>query len=274
MTRVAGVGLTPWHLSPFLRVAHAGPARSRGNPEPTSPRAGLASLVYVLTGAARVQAGAGTATRLRANDALLLDAGSGALVSVCPEAGPVELLRVWIDVPAGARDMRPRMALSRALPLYVAVDSASGAERARVRVVLGDSAPLRGGKPARAEARPLNALVAAGVFDVKISAGMSARIRLNSVRALVYVREGTANIGGRPVKKGSLAVLHGPPAGGVVIDADGDESCAVVIMQGEAMPGKVVLDAQGIAANTPRELRKRVKRYARGDMADVFVDEG
>lgn len=304
-TMCATAALDATNTAPFVLLEHEGPRNVSANasPPPTVPLAGLHALLYVLRGVAivahsRAAEGKLGAARLRAGEGALVDASCGALLRSVPGEGPFEALRVWVRVgdsaalaTRGRRSSETASAelhISRALPDYSVCDTATGAECAHVRVILGDGAPLERAESARAATRTL--LVGesgygqqsmgaparnVGVYDLRIAARASVRLRVRSSRILVYVREGSLRMGTRVVKKLGLAALHGPFGGTTTLSAEGDEAVSCFVLEGCSAKETLCYNGEGLAASSARALKRlarQKKRSGFGVIADRLDD--
>lgn len=288
------------HTAPFVLLEHDSPRNfgTSATAPSTTSLAGLHALVYVLRGAAtlahsRAADGEPAGARLCAGDGALLDSRAGSVLRVVPAAGPFEAVRVWVRVgdhtrgaPSrrSARDSPPTLEISRALPDYALSDTATGAECARVRVLLGDGAPLERAESARASTRALlvgdsgyderpagSPAYNVGVYDLRIASQATVRLRVRSARVLVYVREGAVRLGSRVVKMHGLAALHGPIGGTITVAAVGDEAASCFMLEGCGAKENLCYSGDGLAASTSRALRRLVRREKKGEFGKAIV---
>src|SRR5262249_12925297 len=144
---------------------------------------------------------------LRPGDVQWMTAGAGVIHSEMPsrriqeEGGRVHGFQIWVNLPARDKMMSPRY---QEIPAGRIPEATTADGTARVRVIAGGAL---GGRPASETRRPIlyqDWSLAPGA-DVETAAPAGWNV-------MAYVFEGTAEVAGREVGDGQLAVL-GPGAG-------------------------------------------------------------
>jgi quercetin 2,3-dioxygenase len=231
-----GLGLS--FVDPFLLIDEMGPvsyAPGEAVGAPDHPHRGFETVTYMLEGEFEHEDSAGHRGALRAGDVQWMTAGAGIIHSEMPsrrireQGGRVHGFQIWINLPARLKMTRPRYQEIAGADIPRA-QTADG--RARVQVIAGEALG------ARAVIDTHTPIV---YQDWSLDPGADVTVPLpRDHRALVFVFEGAANVGGTGdkgtlVEDGRLAML-----------GDGD----AVRLRGADGPGRLLL-LSGVPINEP-----------------------
>lgn len=244
-------------VDPFLFLNHHGPQvyppGNRGLPFGPHPHRGFETVTFILQGELAHRDSAGHESVIRAGGVQWMTAGSGLIhAEVSPEdfrrdGGPLEILQLWVNLPARLKMTRPRYVGLQA-PDIPALDAGG----ATVRLISG----RWGG-----ETGPFDSLT--GVFMSVIDLRTGAKVGFGSLggrNVFLYVVRGEAAVNGVAVPAFHLAEL----------DLDGDtveieaaaETC---VLFGHAEPLNEPVVAHGpFVMNTPEEIYAAVRDYQAG----------
>jgi redox-sensitive bicupin YhaK (pirin superfamily) len=241
-------------VDPFLLIDEMGPV-DYGPGEaigaPDHPHRGFETVTYVLEGEMEHEDSAGHRGRLGPGDVQWMTAGAGIVHSEMPsrrireQGGRVHGFQIWVNLPRRDKLVRPRYQEYSAERLPQA---RTGDGKAQVRVIAGEALGARALIDTRTPIVLQDWTLQPGA-DVTLPVGPE-------MRALVYVFEGSARVGGETVREGQLAVL-----------GDGDS----VRLSGANEPGRLLL-----LAGVP--LREPVARYGpfvmntRAELVQAFDD--
>jgi redox-sensitive bicupin YhaK (pirin superfamily) len=253
LTRLIGTQTLP-DLDPFLMLdefrSDAAADYLAGFPD--HPRRGFETVTYMLAGRMRHGDNQGNVGLLRPGSVQWMTAGRGIVHSEMPEQenGLMWGFQLWVNLPGRDKmtapryqDIEPEAIPTVALPQGV-----------RVKVLAGQLGDQTG--PARAASTDPTYL------DVSLPAGTNFTHRLPADHtAFAYVFEGAAEIGGRPVRRGELAVLGAGDA--VAVSALPDAPARLILVAG--MPIREPVAKYGpFVMNTQAEIRQAIDDYNSG----------
>jgi redox-sensitive bicupin YhaK (pirin superfamily) len=208
-------------------------------------------VTYVLDGELEHEDSAGHRGSLRAGDVQWMTAGAGIVHSEEPsrrlrrEGGRVHGFQIWVNLPRALKMTRPRYQEVAAAKIPHA-RSADG--KAEVRIIAGQALG------ARAVIDTITPIV---YQDWSLQPGAAVTLPVaEELRMLAYVFEGAANVAGRRITEGQLAVLSAGNA---------------VTLEGAHLPGRLLL-----LAGTP--LNEPIARYGpfvmntRDELVQAFHD--
>ena len=241
------------HLDPFLLIDELGPidyAPGEAIGAPDHPHRGFETVSYILAGELEHEDSAGHRGTLGPGDVQWMTAGAGIVHSEMPSrhlqerGGRVHGFQIWVNLPASLKMTRPR---------YQDVPSA------RIPVAELPHARVKRISAAIETHRPI-------VFeDWTLEAGADVRVELPpSLRAMVYVFGGSAEVGGKTVHDGQLALLGDGDA--VRLRASG--AARLLVLAGEPIREPVVRYGPFVMSSE-RELLEAFADYRSGKLGEI-----
>ncbi|PSJ38901.1 pirin family protein [Allosphingosinicella deserti] len=250
-----GPGLA--HLDPFLFLNHHGPqvypAGNRGLPFGPHPHRGFETVTFILEGQLSHRDSGGHESVIRAGGVQWMTAGSGLVhAELSPESfkrsgGPLEILQLWINLPA-------RLKMTK--PAYVGLEA-------------GDvpSVAFEGGTLALVSERwdsiegPISPLADIRLMLVRLRAGGAIDIPVAAGRTIfLYSVTGKAEVGGTLVPEHHLAEL-GADGDGVSIRS----ATETLILFGHGAPfGEPIVSHGPFVMNSREEIVEAVQDYQAG----------
>lgn len=254
------------HLGAFLFLNHHGPQiygpNNRGLPFGPHPHRGFETVTFILEGELAHTDSAGHESVIRAGGVQWMTAGSGIVhAEISPESfrragGPMEILQLWVNLPARLKMTAPRYAglQGDAIPAIVADD-------ATVHLVSGEW---------RDAAGPFDSLT--GVFMSFAELQPGATLRFDGIAGrdvLLYAVRGSVEVSGTAVPQWTLARLG--QGDGVTIAARE----AALILFGHADPIDEPVVAHGpFVMNTADEIRQAFADYHAGRFGVAEIVSG
>jgi quercetin 2,3-dioxygenase len=244
-------------LGAFLFLNHHGPQiyppNNRGLPFGPHPHRGFETVTFILEGELAHRDSAGHESVIRAGGVQWMTAGRGVVhAEVSPESflragGPLEILQLWVNLPARLKMSPPRyVGLQRA-----DIPSAVSEDGARVNVIAGDWNGTEG---------PVRSLT--GVFMATVEAAGKARVRFDGLSGrdvFLYVARGEISLGGVAAPAFNLVEL----SDGDSIELDLAPGAFVVLGHAEPIHEPVI--AYGpFVMTTPEEIRQAFADYQAG----------
>lgn len=245
-------------VDPFLFLNHHGPQTyppaNHGLPFGPHPHRGFETVTFILEGNLAHRDTSGGESVVEAGGVQWMTAGRGLIhAELSPESfrregGPLEILQLWVNLPAR---------LKMAEPNYVGVAAAeipahSLAPGVTMHAVSG-----------MADA-PIRSLTGIMLATVDIAPGSSATLPAPAGRAVFfYTVRGAARIGGQTVPQHHLAQV-GAGEGLAVASEDG---CLILFGHGDAI-GEPVFAHGPFVMNTRAEIVQAVQDYQRGVFGD------
>ena len=251
LIRVIGQPALP-DLDPFLMLDEFGSddpkAYIAGFPD--HPHRGFETVTYMLAGRMRHRDNKGNEGLLTAGSVQWMTAGRGIVHSEMPEQeqGLMQGFQLWLNLPARDKMSAPRYQ-DIAPDLIPTVTPAPGVS---AKVIAGRFAGVQGPVEAGAT-EPFYAdfrLQPAAAVEVPLPLGHN---------AFVYVYEGAAEIGGRIVERGSIAVLDR----GAAVRISADHGARLIVVAGKPL-GEPVARYGPFVMNTDGELRQAFADYQAG----------
>jgi redox-sensitive bicupin YhaK (pirin superfamily) len=252
LNRVIGQPALP-DLDPFLMLDEFGSddpkAYIAGFPD--HPHRGFETVTYMLAGRMRHRDNKGNEGLLTAGSVQWMTAGRGIVHSEMPEQeeGLMQGFQLWLNLPARDKMTAPRYQdiPPEQIPL---VEAAPGVE---AKVIAGALAGVVG---------PVDAGVTEPFYaDFRLQPGSSVSVDLPSGHnAFAYVYEGGAEIGGRAVERGTIAVLT--PEGAVRLSSD--HGTRLILVAGKPLREPVAKYGPFVM-NTENELRQAFADYQAGN---------
>jgi redox-sensitive bicupin YhaK (pirin superfamily) len=251
LTRVIGQPALP-DLDPFLMLDEFGSddpqAYIAGFPD--HPHRGFETVTYMLAGRMRHRDNKGNEGLLTAGSVQWMTAGRGIVHSEMPEqeAGLMQGFQLWLNLPARDKMTAPRyqdIAPER-------IPTAQPGPGVTAKVIAGEVAGVKGPVEAGAT-EPFYA-------DFRLEPGSSVSVDLPSGHnAFAYVYEGAAEIGGRPVERGTIAVLT--PDGSAALASD--HGARLILVAGKPLREPVAKYGPFVM-NTEGELRQAFLDFQAG----------
>ncbi|MEQ8483476.1 MAG: pirin family protein [Pseudomonadales bacterium] len=248
------------HVSPFLLLDHAGPARF----EPaehrrgvgTHPHRGFETVTIVYAGEIEHQDSTGAGGRIGPGDVQWMTAGSGILHqeyhsdAFTRAGGDLEMVQLWVNLPAATKMTPPAYQTLEAadIPMVDLPDQAGS-----LRVIAGEFAGRAG--PARTHT-PLF------VWDVRLNQGGVGRMPLTpGWTAMAVVLRGSVRVNGADaVRQGQFALLDAA-AGSVTLEADTD---AMLLLLGGEPIDEPLVGHGPFVMNTKAEIAAAFDDFRRG----------
>jgi redox-sensitive bicupin YhaK (pirin superfamily) len=250
------------HLDPFLLIDEGGPV-SYGPGEavgaPDHPHRGFETVTYILDGAVAHEDSAGHRGVLRAGDVQWMTAGAGIVHSETPtpelleRGGRVHIFQVWVNLPARLKMTRPRYqeVPSAAIPTARTEDGL-----AAVKIIAGEALG------SRAVIETHTPIV---YQDWTLAPGADVTVPLDPAqRGLVYVFQGAATIGERPLEDGQLAIL----GEGDAVRLRASTAGRLLLLAG-VPHGEPVARYGPFVMNSEDELRQAFRDYQSGRMGEI-----
>jgi redox-sensitive bicupin YhaK (pirin superfamily) len=259
VTRRPVPGLRLEQVDPFLFLNHHGPQTYRPNnaglPFGPHPHRGFETVTFILAGSLAHHDTGGHASIIAAGGVQWMTAGSGLIhAEVSPpnfkrDGGPLEILQLWINLPARLKMTPPRYTglQADAIPALPIADG-----RGVVNLVSGAFGDAEG---------PIRSLTGVMMATVKLAAGATADLPAPRGRSVfLYVVAGRVRVGGVAVESWRLVTLH-DDGDTVSIEAADD----AVLLYGHADPVDEPMVAHGpFVMNTQAEIAQAVRDYQAG----------
>jgi quercetin 2,3-dioxygenase len=252
LTRVIGTQRLP-DLDPFLMLDEFGSddpqAYLAGFPD--HPHRGFETVTYMLAGRMRHGDNKGNVGLLEPGSVQWMTAGRGIVHSEMPEQeeGLMRGFQLWVNLPARDKMCAPRYQdiPPAAIPVFEPGDGN------RVKIIAGRYAGIEG---------PVSAVATEPLYlDVHLVAQTALAVPVAADHAgFVYVYEGSAVAGDKPLAKGELGVLG---AGDRLTLRTGDEPARLLVVAGKKLDEPVAKYGPFVM-NTQAELHQAVADYRAG----------
>lgn len=246
-------------VDPFLFLNHHGPqtypANNAGLPFGPHPHRGFETVTFILEGELAHRDSAGHESVIRKGGVQWMTAGSGLVhAEVSPEGflregGPLELLQLWVNLPARLKMTRPRYTGVQAdqIPALTCDEG-----RVTVRLISG----TWGGRSG-----PISSLTGVFMTTLEMKKGGTAGFgSLGGRQVFLYVVRGNVKVDGTPVAAETLAELD---LGGDMVEIEAASEAFVVF--GHADPIGEPMVAHGpFVMNTREEILDAIRDYQAG----------
>jgi len=248
------------HVSPFLLLDYAGPARF----EPTTqrrgvgahPHRGFETVTIVYAGEVEHRDSTGAGGTIGPGDVQWMTAASGILheeyhaPSFAAKGGPFEMVQLWVNLPAKHKMATPgyQTLLDKDIPSAALPDGGG-----TIRIIAGNYSGHKG---------PARTFTPIDIWDVRMHAGHDATLTLPERHTLaVVVLAGTVEIKGAEVAREAQTVLFDREGGPITIEANTDTK--LLILSGAPIDEPVV--AQGpFVMNTVGEIKQAMLDFQSG----------
>ncbi len=252
LTRVIGTNRLP-DLDPFLMLDEFGSddpqAYLAGFPD--HPHRGFETVTYMLAGRMRHGDNKGNVGLLEPGSVQWMTAGRGIVHSEMPEQeeGLMRGFQLWVNLPARDKMCAPRYQdiPPAAIPVFEPGDGN------RIKIIAGRYAGIEG---------PVSAVATEPLYlDVHLVPQTELAVPVAADHAgFVYVYEGVAVAGDKPLAKGELGVLG---SGDRLSLRTGDEPARLLVVAGKRL-GEPVAKYGPFVMNTQAELHQAVADYRAG----------
>jgi redox-sensitive bicupin YhaK (pirin superfamily) len=250
-----GPGLA--QIDPFLFLNHHGPQvyppDNRGLPFGPHPHRGFETVTFILEGDLAHRDTGGHESVIHAGGVQWMTAGSGVIhAEISPESfrrsgGPLEILQLWVNLPAR---------LKRVAPAYRGLQRdeipvAETKEGAAIDLVSGEFAGRSGA---------IESLTGIALATIRLGAGGGAALDgLGGRNVLLYVVRGRVTVAGTEVAAFNLAELG--PGESVAIEAVDDS----LVLFGHGDPiGEPIVSYGPFVMNTREEIGRAIADYQAG----------
>ncbi|MBL8728042.1 MAG: pirin family protein [Planctomycetes bacterium] len=249
-------------ISPFLLLDYAAPARFEPAPAPRGvgphPHRGFETVTIVYDGEVEHRDSAGGGGRIGPGDVQWMTAASGIVHEemhgrdFTRRGGTLEMVQLWVNLPARDKMSPPRYQdlLDARIPRVPLAGDAG-----TVRVIAGEFLGAAG---------PARTFTPIELLDVQVHAGRSAQLAVPAGHtAIVLVRRGAVQIGGRDVRATELAFLD---RDGEVLQLTAAATDAqLLVLAGEPIPESVV-GYGPFVMNTKAEIGQAIADFESGKM--------
>lgn len=247
-------------LSPYVLMDYAGPARFEPSNRPrgvdTHPHRGFETVTVVYQGELEHRDSAGNSGSIGPGDVQWMTAASGVLHEekhsreFTRKGGMLEMAQLWVNLPARHKMSAPRYQELRrdAIPTVALPEDVGTA-----RIIAGDFNGTRGA------AKTVTPVI---LWDVKLCQGANVRLPIpDGFNAAVFVRGGSAWVGGTHAAGARQLALLEPAGDGVMVQAEDDS--AFLIVGGQPISEPVV--AYGpFVMNTQDEIQQAIEDVRAG----------
>jgi redox-sensitive bicupin YhaK (pirin superfamily) len=248
------------HLSPFLLLDYAGPAKFDPAARPRGvgqhPHRGFETVTIVFEGEVEHRDSTGAGGRIGPGDVQWMTAASGILHEefhsreFTRTGGTLEMVQLWVNLPARDKMSAPRYQtlLDQDIPAVELPDGAG-----KLRVIAGDYDGHRG---------PAQTFTPMDVWDVRLRQGHVTGFEVPKGRTLaVVVLRGTVLVNGTQAARDSQMVLFDREGSGVSLEANSDAT--VLLLSGEPIDEPVV-GYGPFVMNSTEEINQAITDFNRG----------
>jgi quercetin 2,3-dioxygenase len=252
-------------LTPFLLLDHAGPAQFEPAKSPRGvdwhPHRGFETVTVVYDGEVDHGDTAGNQGSIGPGDVQWMTAGSGLLhkefhgPAFTRRGGRFEVLQLWVNLPAKLKMTAPQYQglVAADFPTVNLADEAGS-----VRVIAGEFGNAKG---------PASTFTPIRLFDVKLRAGKSLRLRLGEGwSAGLFVLDGKITLNGADSAEREELVVLERAGDEILIDAATDAK--LFVMSGEPID-EPIAGYGPFVMNTQQELRQAMVDLQTGRMGQI-----
>jgi redox-sensitive bicupin YhaK (pirin superfamily) len=248
------------HVSPFLMLDYAGPARFEPAARPRGvgqhPHRGFETVTIVYDGEVEHRDSTGAGGLIGPGDVQWMTAASGILheefhsKAFTAKGGTLEMVQLWVNLPGKDKKAAPgyQTLLDKDIPVVELADGAG-----KVRVIAGE---FEGHKGSAKTFTPIN------IWDLRLNPRGIAELNLPEGHTLaVVVLAGTVEINGTQIAREAELVLLAREGGSVTIEANGDAK--LLILSGEPIREPVVAHGPFVM-NTVGEIKQAMLDFQSG----------
>lgn len=250
-------------LNPFIMLNHHGPqdfqANNKGLPFGPHPHRGFETLTFVERGSLRHRDSLGGDSTIYEGGVQWMTAGSGIVhaeessTEFKNEGGEVELLQLWMNLPADLKMSKPAYFGLEASELpKVPIDSG----KAELDLISGFLDGVQG---------PVRSLT--GLFTSRLRIEPGAEIELNtetSREVMLYVVSGKLNVNGKSVATYQMPVFE-HSGNTIVLHNTGNTQATLLFCHGEPL-NEPVASYGPFVLNTEEEIEQAINDYQSGRM--------
>jgi redox-sensitive bicupin YhaK (pirin superfamily) len=257
------------HVSPFLLLDYAGPARFEPSTTPRGvgrhPHRGFETVTLVYDGEVAHRDSTGAGGVIGPGDVQWMTAGAGIVheefhsPGFTRTGGALEMVQLWVNLPARDKRAAPgyQHLASRDIPV-AALPGGAGT----VRVIAGEYAGAE-----TVHRGPARTFTPIDVWDLRLTAGgqTTLDVREGHTLALVVLR-GSVRINGRqPAREAQMVLFHRE---GTHFTIDADSDAVVLLLAGEPIDEPVV-GYGPFVMNSAEEIREAIDDFNSGRFEPV-----
>jgi redox-sensitive bicupin YhaK (pirin superfamily) len=248
------------HVSPFLLLDYAGPARFEPKDQPRGvgvhPHKGFETVTIVYEGEVEHRDSTGRGGVIGPGDVQWMTAANGILheefhsKAFTAKGGTLEMVQLWVNLPAKDKTATPgyQALLARDIPT---VTLAGGA--GTLRVIAGDYQDHKG---------PAHTFTPIDVWDLSLKRGKRTELKLPEGRTLaVIVLKGSVRFNDDTTAGEAQFALFDRAGGAIAITADGDAQ--LLVLSGEPIDEPVVMHGPFVM-NSTEEIRQAITDFQNG----------
>ena len=245
-------------LDPFLFLNHHGPqtypANNRGLPFGPHPHRGFETVTFILEGSLAHADSASHQSVIHAGGVQWMTAGSGIVhAEISPpeflrEGGPLEILQLWVNLPAHLKMSEPRYAGLQQADIP-AIALPGGGE---LNLIAGEWQDHAG---------PIETLTGVFMSTLRLPAGAQEQLSVAPGRQVfLYVVEGDVEVGGEPVQPHHLIEVD---RDGDRLDIEASSDARLLLGHGDVI-NEPVYSHGPFVMNTREEIVQAVDDYQNG----------
>ena len=251
------------HVSPFLMLDYAGPARFAPAERPRGvgehPHRGFETVTIVYQGEVEHRDSTGGGGKIGPGDVQWMTAAAGILHDefhsheFTRTGGTLEMVQLWVNLPAKHKSAQPGYQAIRGDDIpSVALPGEAGS----LRVIAGEYA----GRPG-----PARTFTPMDVWDLRLRAGKSADLRVPEGRTLaLVVLQGTVMVNEGEIAREAQLVLF--DRAGTEFTVEANSEATLLVLSGEPIDEPVV--AYGpFVMNSEAEIRQAIEDFNQGKLA-------
>ncbi|HNP37252.1 MAG TPA: pirin family protein [Woeseiaceae bacterium] len=252
------------HLSPFLLLDYAGPAKFEPAERPRGvgehPHRGFETVTIVYEGEVAHRDSTGAGGTIGPGDVQWMTAAAGILheefhsAEFTRNGGTLEMVQLWVNLPAKDKLSRPKYQdiLNRDIPSVALPDDAG-----TVRVIAGEYDGHRG---------PADTFSPLDVWDVRLKQDRQAQFSFDEGRTLaLVVLHGNVSVNGEALHEAQFALLD-TARRDLVVDAHNDAT--LLVLSGEPLNEPVVGHGPFVM-NTTAEIRQAIQDFNAGRFGQI-----
>jgi redox-sensitive bicupin YhaK (pirin superfamily) len=253
------------HLSPFLMLDYAGPAKFAPATKPrgvdTHPHRGFETVTIVYDGEVEHRDSTGRGGVIGPGDVQWMTAAGGILhkefhsEAFTRKGGTLDMVQLWVNLPAKDKNVDPgyQSLLDADIPSVNLPDGAG-----KLRVIAGEYNGKRG---------PAHTFTPIEVWDVRLNKGGAASLTLpEGHTAAVVVLKGTVQVNGDAVASDAQFVLLDRKGGEITLEASSD--AVLLVLGGEPIDEPVVMHGPFVM-NTADEIRQAMVDFRNGKFGEI-----
>ncbi|MFZ5675894.1 MAG: pirin family protein [Pseudomonadota bacterium] len=248
------------HVSPFLLLDYAGPARFEPTDQPRGvgvhPHKGFETVTIVYEGEVEHRDSTGRGGVIGPGDVQWMTAANGILheefhsKAFTAKGGTLEMVQLWVNLPAKDKSATPgyQALLASDIP-SVALPGGAGS----LRVIAGDYQGRKG---------PAQTFTPIDVWDLSLKRGKRIELTLPEGRTLaVIVLKGSVRFNDDAIAGEAQFALFDRAGGAIALEAEGDAQ--LLVLSGEPIEEPVVMHGPFVM-NSADEIRQAITDFQSG----------